>query len=93
MLTDVHFAAIGRLDVLMVPIDGGLTLSHGRMAEIAQRLRSSLILPMHRRGSAIQTFIRQLGQGFAAEFSDSDTVTISARDLPSQPTILFLRGI
>src|SRR5690606_14351430 len=47
-LEDAHYAAIGRLDILMVPIHGGMTLSVGAMSEIARRLYSSLILPMHR---------------------------------------------
>src|SRR5690606_20293863 len=52
-LTDAHYAAIGRLDVLMVPVDGGMTQSLTNMSKIAERLYSSVILPMHRHSTPI----------------------------------------
>src|SRR5690606_15368110 len=56
-LTDAHFAEIGRLDVVMVPVDGGLTMGAVSMSDTIKRLRSALILPMHRRGPPIETFL------------------------------------
>ena len=41
-LDDTHFAAIGRLDILMVPIDGTYTMSLDGVSEITKRLRSSV---------------------------------------------------
>ena len=49
-LTDTHYGEIGRLDILMVPVDGGLTLGADSMSRIVKRLRSAVVLPMHRRG-------------------------------------------
>jgi L-ascorbate metabolism protein UlaG (beta-lactamase superfamily) len=92
-LTDAHYAAIGRLDVVMIPVDGGLTLSHEGMSEIVKRLQSSLVLPMHRRFTAIETFLGRVGSGFDIRQSDSDTVTVSLTTLPRRPTILVLRGV
>ena len=92
-LEDSHYAAIGRLDVVMVPIDGGLTLSHDGMTEIVKRLQSSLVLPMHRRFSRIEDFLNRVGDGFDIDQSDEDSVTISLTTLPRRPTILVLRGV
>ena len=39
-LEDKHIAQIGRLDVVMVPVDGGLTLGHESMSETIKRLRA-----------------------------------------------------
>lgn len=86
-LTDDHFAQIGRLDIVMVPVDGGLTLSHEGMVEITTRLRSSIVLPMHLRGNSINRFISMMGDGWRAEFLDGDAITVNVRSLPSQPTI------
>jgi L-ascorbate metabolism protein UlaG (beta-lactamase superfamily) len=93
LLTDAHYAAIGRLDVVMVPVDGGLTLSHESMGDIVKRLQSSLVLPMHRRFTSIGTFLERAGKGFEIRRSDSDTVTVSLTTLPKAPTILVLRGL
>ncbi|MEM1045101.1 MAG: MBL fold metallo-hydrolase [Pseudomonadota bacterium] len=93
-LTDGHFAQIGRLDVVMVPIDGGLTLSLDGMAEIIDRLRSSVILPMHARGWATPAdFIALLGDKVDHKFLDGRTVTLSLNSLPSRPTVMVPRGL
>src|SRR5690349_19158711 len=55
-LSDAQFGQIGRLDILMVPIDGGMTQSLGSMSEITERLWSSMVLPMHRHSTPIGEF-------------------------------------
>lgn len=92
-LEDAHYAAIGRLDVLMVPIDGGMTLSVEAMSAIAKRLFASLILPMHRHATSMSEFTGQMGETFDVIFSAQPSVNISLRDLPSRPTILVLKGV
>ena len=92
-LEDAHYAAIGRLDVLMVPIDGGMTLSVDAMSTIAKRLFASLILPMHRHSTQMSEFTDQMGELFDVRFSDQPSVNISLRNLPRQPTILVLKGV
>lgn len=92
-LEDAHYAAIGRLDVVMVPIDGGMTLSVGAMSEIARRLYSSLVLPMHRHATPIGAFTAGMGEMFDVRFSGERSVSVSLRDLPRRPTILVLKGV
>lgn len=92
-LEDAHYGAIGRLDVVMVPIDGGMTLSVDAMSEIAKRLYSSLILPMHRHATPIGEFTSRMGETFDVRFSGERSVTVSLRDLPRRPTILVLKGV
>lgn len=92
-LDDSHYAAIGRLDIVMVPVDGGLTLGHAEMSRIAKRLQSSFVLPMHRRFTTIETFLGRLRSDFAIEFRAESSFTVSARSLPRRPTILILSGI
>ncbi|MCI5074618.1 MBL fold metallo-hydrolase [Oricola sp.] len=87
-LTDAHYAEIGRLDIVMVPVDGGLTLSHTGMAEITNRLRSSIVLPMHLRGTRLETYLSMMRQEFAVEHLDGDSITVTVRDLPKRPTVM-----
>ena len=42
-----QYAALGRLDVVMAPVDGGLTVDLPTMIRVLQRLRSSVVIPMH----------------------------------------------
>lgn len=92
-LEDAHYGAIGRLDIVMVPIDGGMTLSLDAMSEITGRLYSSVVLPMHRHATPIGEFIGRMGDGFAVEFPDSPTLKVSLRSLPQRPTIIVLQGV
>lgn len=92
-LTDTHYAEIGRLDVLMVPVDGGLTMGADSMSRVVKRLRSSLILPMHRPGPPRDRFIAMFDGRYDVSFSQSDRVTVSMRTLPRKPTILVLSGM
>jgi L-ascorbate metabolism protein UlaG (beta-lactamase superfamily) len=92
-LTDDQYAAIGRLDIVMAPIDGGLTLSLDAMSEITKRLHSSIVLPMHRQFTPIGEFTARMGEGYAVDFRGSRSLKVSARTLPSQPTIVVLDGV
>ncbi|WP_163265495.1 MBL fold metallo-hydrolase [Chelativorans alearense] len=92
-LEDSHYAAIGRLDVVMVPVDGGLTMSLDGMSEIARRLSSSVILPMHRHATPLDAFTRRMGEGFDLDFRDSRSLTVSLTTLPRRPTIIVLEGV
>ncbi len=92
-LTDAHFAEIGRLDVVMVPVDGGLTMGAQSMSNTIKRLRSALILPMHRRGPPIETFLAMFDPSFDWKIADTTTVNVSVRSLPRKPLILVLSGV
>ncbi|HEX2148066.1 MAG TPA: MBL fold metallo-hydrolase [Pseudorhizobium sp.] len=91
-LTDSHYTEIGRLDILMVPVDGGLTLGPDSMSRVTQRLRSSLILPMHRPGG-LDRFISMLAGTFDVAYAREPTIVVSMRNLPKRPTILVPQGM
>ncbi|WP_244484138.1 MULTISPECIES: MBL fold metallo-hydrolase [unclassified Rhizobium] len=92
-LDDTDYAEIGRLDVVMVPVDGGLTMGAESMSRVVTRLRSSLILPMHRRGPPVTNFLEMFGDGFDKSFATADNVRVSLRSLPSKPLIYILQGV
>ncbi|MDI7860571.1 MBL fold metallo-hydrolase [Rhizobiaceae bacterium n13] len=88
-----HYAAIGRLDVLMVPVDGGLTMGADSMSRVVKQLRSSLILPMHRRGPPIDAFLALFDHGFDREIASDSSITVSLSNLPKRPLIYVLKGV
>ncbi|MEP0519869.1 MAG: MBL fold metallo-hydrolase [Hyphomicrobiales bacterium] len=88
-LTDTHYANIGRLDVVMVPIDGAMTLSLVGMAEIVKRMRASVILPMHARGFATpDTLISMLGDNFDSLRLSGNSIILTINSLPRKPTVI-----
>lgn len=92
-LNDKQFGQIGRLDILMVPIDGGLTQNIESMTEITRRLYSSMILPMHRHSMTIGEFTSLMGDGFAVDYRSSRSLEVSLETLPDRPTIVVLEGV
>jgi len=89
--SDETYAAIGRLDVVMAAVDGGLTVDTDTMIRIVTRLRSSIVLPMHwwTRGSLDQ-FIAGLGPEFDVQRPGTSHMELSLRTLPSRPTVMVL---
>ena len=92
-LDDSHFAQIGRVDIVMVPIDGTYTMSLDGVSEITKRLRSSVVLPMHRFATPLDEFMRLIGQQFEIDQRSERTLKISRDTLPSKPTVIILDGV
>ncbi|MDB5518549.1 MAG: hypothetical protein JWQ17_5307 [Tardiphaga sp.] len=92
-LDDSHFAAIGRLDIVMVPIDGAYTMSLDGISDITKRLRASVVLPMHRFMTPLDEFLRKIGQDFVIDQRIERTLRISRETLPSAPTVIVLDGV
>lgn len=92
-LDESHFAAIGRLDIVMVPLDGSYTMSLDGVSDITRRLRASVVLPMHRFMTPLDVFMRKIGQQFAIDVRTERTLTISLGTLPAVPTVIILDGI
>jgi L-ascorbate metabolism protein UlaG (beta-lactamase superfamily) len=92
-LDDSHFAAIGRLDVVMVPIDGTYTMSLDGISEITKRLRASVVLPMHRFATPLEEFMRKIGRDFEIDRRAERSLRISRETLPGTPTVIILEGV
>lgn len=90
--SDETYAAIGRLDVVMVPVDGGLTVNTETMVRIVNRFKSSLVLPMHWwSGGSLDRFLGSVSSDFLIERPGTSHVELSLRNLPSRPTVMVLQ--
>jgi len=92
-LDDTHFAAIGRLDIVMVPIDGTYTMSLDGVSDITRRLRASVVLPMHRFATPLDEFMEKIGKQFEIDRRSERTLRISREKLPATPTVIILDGV
>jgi len=86
-----QLAAIGRLDVVMAAVDGGITLDTASMIEVMQQLKARVVIPMHWFGrSTLDRFLA----GMAGEFDVVDTglreITLSLHRLPARPAVMVL---
>jgi hypothetical protein len=92
-LDDSHFAAIGRLDIVMVPIDGTYTMSLDGISDITRRLRAAVVLPMHRFATPLEEFMERIGKDFEIDRRTERTLRISRETLPTTPTVIILDGV
>jgi L-ascorbate metabolism protein UlaG (beta-lactamase superfamily) len=89
--SDAQYAAIGRLDVVMVPVDGGYTMRLQDMEAVVRRLRSSVVIPMHWfSDETLQAFLREMTPEFTVVETGGAQIALSLDDLPSRPTIMVL---
>ncbi|MFK7939892.1 MAG: MBL fold metallo-hydrolase [Roseovarius sp.] len=90
--SDAQFAAIGRLDVVLAPVDGGLTLSLPDMIAVLKRMKARVVIPMHWfADGSLGRFVTGMEDAFAVEVRDASALTLSLRSLPKAPTVVVLR--
>lgn len=89
--TEEDFASIGRLDIVMVPVDGGYTMDVASMASVVRRLRSSVVIPMHWfSGASLETFLADMAGEFEVVETGLSEIEMSLDRLPGRPTIMVL---
>ncbi len=91
--TPEDYALLGRMDVVMVPVDGGLTLDHETLVRVLDRLRARIVIPMHWFGrGTLDAFLNELSAatGYAVERRDGSEIVLTLADLPDQPTVMVL---
>lgn len=92
-LTPGHLADIGKIDVLLVPVDGGFTLNIFDMQEVVTQLQAPLVIPMHYFSEAtLERFLVRMRESHEIRLNDSATVVVSRATLPKQRTLLVLPG-
>ena len=89
--TEQQYAAIGRLDIVMAPVDGGMTLDLPTMIRVLKRLKSRLVLPMHWFGrGTLNAFAAGMADEFTLDATEANSLTVSLRTLPRTPTVRVL---
>ena len=87
-----QYAALGRVDVVMAAVDGGLTLDLPTMLRVMDRLRSSVVIPMHWFSeTSLTAFLAGMEDDFDVVITDGYDITLSQDTLPARPTVMVLR--
>jgi L-ascorbate metabolism protein UlaG (beta-lactamase superfamily) len=92
-LTQAQLNEIGRVDVVMVPVDGTLTLDLEGMIEVLRGLKAPLIIPMHYFSAyTLDRFLQRARQDWDVEIAELPSVLVSKTSLPAKPKVLVLPG-
>jgi L-ascorbate metabolism protein UlaG (beta-lactamase superfamily) len=92
-LTQAQLDEIGRIDVVMVPVDGGMTLDLDGMVEVLHALKAPLMIPMHYFSSyTLDRFLQRVRREWDVEIAEVPSVVVSKTTLPTKPKVLVLPG-
>ena len=92
-LTQQQLNEIGRIDVVMAPVDGNYTLDLDGMMEVLTALKPQLIIPMHFFGwYTLDRFLERAQQQWPVERAEVPSVVVSKTTLPAAPKVLVLPG-
>jgi L-ascorbate metabolism protein UlaG (beta-lactamase superfamily) len=92
-LTQQQLDEIGRVDVVMAPVDGSYTLDLDGMMEVLTALKAPLIIPMHYFSPDILArFLDRARQVWDVQTAEVPSTVISKTTLPQAPEVLVLPG-
>ena len=92
-LTQQQLNDIGRVDVVMAPVDGNFTLDLDGMMEVLTALKAPLIIPMHYFSQyTLDRFLTRARQQWDVESAEVPSVVVSKTTLPTNPKVLVLPG-
>ena len=92
-LTQQQLNEIGKVDVVMAPVDGSYTLDLDGMMEVLTALKAQIIVPMHFFSPyTLARFLDRARQLWPVEQADVPSVVLSKATLPESPKVLVLPG-
>src|ERR1700722_8460729 len=92
-LTQQQLDEIGRVDVVMAPVDGNLTLDLDGMMDVLSALKAQIIVPMHFFNQyTLQRFLDRAAQNWPIEHAETPSFVVSKTTLPDKPKVLVLPG-
>jgi L-ascorbate metabolism protein UlaG (beta-lactamase superfamily) len=93
-LTPEHLEELGRIDVLMVPIDGSYTMGQPLMVDVVKQIQPKIVLPMHYWGRSQVERFQGLMQPLDAAFlwPNKRSMEVARDALPEQLTVVVLGG-
>jgi len=92
-LTQQQLNEIGRVDVVMVPVDGNMTLDLDGMVEVLHALKAPLMIPMHYFSAyTLDRFLARVRQDWEVEIAQVPSTLVSKTSLPAKPKVLVLPG-
>jgi L-ascorbate metabolism protein UlaG (beta-lactamase superfamily) len=92
-LTQQQLDEIGRVDVVLVPVDGNYTLDLEGMVEVLHALKAPLMIPMHYFSAyTLDRFLQRVRQEWDVEIAEVPSTLVSKASLPANPKVLVLPG-
>ena len=93
LLEPADLDALGRIDVVMIGVDGGYTIGQEDAKAVIEQLQPRIVLPMHYFTlDNLARFLDMMRQTHAIEVHKESTIAVSRMTLPQRPTVIALPG-
>lgn len=91
ILSPEQIWSIGRVDVVMVPVDGAYTMDTKTMADVVRGLRPRIVVPMHWFSEeGLAAFVTELSRDFRVDASEGADLMLTMDSLPKDPVVRIL---
>jgi L-ascorbate metabolism protein UlaG (beta-lactamase superfamily) len=87
--------AFGNVDVLLVPVGGGSSLSAAKAAEVVNLIEPGIVIPMYYSTpdtsidlNDLSAFLKQMGLG--SEYEEQESLKVNKRDIPQETRVIVL---
>lgn len=92
-LMQAQLNEMGRVDAVMVPVDGSYTLDLEGMIEVLKALKAKIMIPMHYFSEfTLNRFVARIAQDWPVEFNATPSIVLSRASLPETPKVIVLPG-
>jgi L-ascorbate metabolism protein UlaG (beta-lactamase superfamily) len=92
-LTKQQLDDIGRLDVVLAPVDGTYTLDLDGMMAVLHALKAPLMVPMHYFSAlTLERFLDRARESWEVSVNETPSIRLSRANLPKDPKVLVLPG-
>jgi L-ascorbate metabolism protein UlaG (beta-lactamase superfamily) len=92
-LTQQQLDEMGRIDILLVPVDGAFTMDMEGMVEVVQSIKAPLMVPMHFFSTfTLHRFLDRVSRQYDVQYAEVPAVVVSKETLPAKPRFLVLPG-
>jgi L-ascorbate metabolism protein UlaG (beta-lactamase superfamily) len=92
-LSPEYLGWIGRLDIVLVPVDGGYTMAQVNMLQVLRDLKARIVIPMHYFGpDTLNRFLNGARADFEVEMANQPVLVVASDKLPEKPKLIVLPG-
>jgi L-ascorbate metabolism protein UlaG (beta-lactamase superfamily) len=95
LLTDTQVAAIGKVDILLIPVGGFFTIDAKTADQVCDQLKPTVILPMHYKTDKLDFPISGVDEFLKGKSNvtrvDGSEIEIKAGELPASAQIMVLK--
>lgn len=89
-LTPEHRKRLGPIDIVMIAVDGTVTLTQEGAVEVIEQIKPKLVIPMHFFSEVtLERFVALFADRYPAKRSDSPTIILSRANLPDRQLLLL----